>query len=134
MFPSSVDNLPAFTTFFPEIFAASQEGKSADEQALALMMMITQLSRFKSSAKNATSAPSKVLSIVREAQSSAEDAAVTVSGGGAAAADTIDVAAVKTAAEDQIDRYLGGSAAQRAIEEVVLWMMTAAARQVIVFL
>jgi hypothetical protein len=49
--PSSVDNLPAFTSVFSEIFAAWQDGNSADEQTLALMMMTVQLSRFKSTVK-----------------------------------------------------------------------------------
>jgi hypothetical protein len=49
--PSSVDNLPAFTSVFSEIFAAWQDGSSADEQTLALMIMTVQLSRFKSTVK-----------------------------------------------------------------------------------
>jgi hypothetical protein len=113
--PSSVDNLPAFTSFFPEIFAASHGGSGADEQALALMMMMTQLSQFKATVKNVT-------------KSHAESA--PASGGAAAAASESGVSAEKSAGACEMHRYFGSSAGQRAIEEVVLWMATAAARQV----
>jgi hypothetical protein len=65
------------------VFASTYEGRSSDEQVLALMTMLTQLSRFKS-----------------------------------------DVGKKENA------YYLGSSAQPKALEEIIMWLSAAAAKQV----
>jgi hypothetical protein len=65
------------------VFASSYEGRSSDEQVLALMTMLTQLSRFK-----------------------------------------CDVGKKENA------YYLGSSAQSQALEDIVMWLSAAAAKQV----
>jgi hypothetical protein len=123
-----VENLPAFTAFFPDIFSASQENSSVDEQALSLMIMMTQLARFKSTSRRASPALAESPPAGRSTDMCTDGAAATVTGGDAA--QNSAGAADKTAAVGPSNRYLGSSAANRATEEVVMWMATAAAKQV----
>jgi hypothetical protein len=101
--PTSVDDLPDFASSFPEIFSASHGGKSSDQQVLDLMMMITQLTRFK---------PAVQTSVQSESGSSPSSAGPAVSH------------ATPT------EHYFGSSSHSKALEEVVLWIATSAARQV----
>lgn len=101
--PTSVDDLPDFASSFPEIFSASHGGKSSDQQVLDLMMMITQLTRFK---------PAVQTSGQSESGSSPSPAGPAVSH------------ATPT------EHYFGSSSHSKALEEVVLWIATSAARQV----
>ena len=101
--PTSVDDLPDFASSFPEIFSASHWVKSSDQQVLDLMMMITQLTRFK---------PAVQTSGQPESGSSPSPAGPAVSH------------ATPT------EHYFGSSSHSKALEEVVLWIATSAARQV----
>jgi hypothetical protein len=101
--PTSVDDLPDFASSFPEIFSASHGGKSSDQQVLDLMMMITQLTRFKPAVKT----------------SDQSESGSSPSPAGPAASHSTPT-----------EHYFGSSSHSKALEEVVLWIATSAARQV----
>ncbi len=107
--PSSLEDLPDFTSSFPDIFAACNEGRSSDEQVILLMIMMTQLSRFK---LNKLDAPGPTAAAAAPAASS----------------DAID-----EKNHDSIKHYIGSSARHHALEEIVLCLSAAAAKQVKTF-
>jgi hypothetical protein len=105
--PSSVEDLPEFASIFPETFFSHHKDKSKVERVVVLMAMMTKLSRFTAATSHSSVASSAASSV-----------------GGCAAVDTIDQTAVST------EHYLGSAAHGQALEEVVKWLATAAAKQV----
>jgi hypothetical protein len=102
--------LPDFTSSFFDIFTASNEGRSCDEQVVLLMIMMTQLSRFK---------PNKL-----------DTPGPAVAPSAAAAVPPPDVAAIDAQSDAAIEHYIGSSARHHALEEIVLWLSAAAAKHV----
>ncbi len=119
--PSSWDDLPEFTSSFPHVFAKYYEGIDIDEQVVALMVALTQLSRFKPDISSATN-----VSVAAGAMRAEAESAATAAGGGTPppqASGTLPP--VPT-----VQHYFGGTARIQALEEIILWLCATVSKQV----